>query len=291
MKQIVYNWHLNERCNYSCFYCFAKWDCENKNEIAFDKNKSNQLLKELSVIKELPLFKNNFDTNKPIRLNFAGGEPLLFGNKLIDLIKSAKHTHRFECSLITNASLLHKHIDVVENLSMIGISIDSFMPSTNIKIGRVEKNGKQISYPHLNSLIKKIRLINPSIKIKFNVVVNQYNTGESIIDQLLTLSPEKIKVLKQLPYKQEKGISESSFQMFLRLNSLTKHKNSAVVIENNVDMTHSYLMVNPQGYLFQNGESEEYTYSSSIISNGVESALNEISFDIDKFKSRYNEVA
>ena len=52
-------------------------------------------------------------------------------------------------------------------------------------------------------------------------------------------------------------------------------------------MTESYLMISPNGKLFQNGSFNEYTYSESLLMTDFLDALKQISFDIDKFQARY----
>lgn len=50
-------------------------------------------------------------------------------------------------------------------------------------------------------------------------------------------------------------------------------------------MLESYLMINPEGRFYQNSKGS-YTYSSSILEVGLESALSEIQFDQKKFLER-----
>jgi len=58
-----------------------------------------------------------------------------------------------------------------------------------------------------------------------------------------------------------------------------------IYIENN-DVIESYLMISPDGRLFQNG-SEEYTYSRPLTEVSFADALSDIKFDSKKFESRY----
>jgi radical S-adenosyl methionine domain-containing protein 2 len=59
-----------------------------------------------------------------------------------------------------------------------------------------------------------------------------------------------------------------------------------IFVEDNDTMTESYLMVSPDGRLFQNG-SEEYTYSRPLTEVSFADALSDIKFDSEKFESRY----
>ena len=126
--QLVFNWHITEKCNYSCHYCFSKW--ENNREIWHDEKTSKKLIYEIASYNHalrFPMF------TSATRLNFAGGEPLLAGAKLIGYVRFAKEKG-IETSLITNGFLLTKNIEVVDSLDMLGISIDSFDKDTNFRI-------------------------------------------------------------------------------------------------------------------------------------------------------------
>lgn len=55
--------------------------------------------------------------------------------------------------------------------------------------------------------------------------------------------------------------------------------------ENNDAMTTSYVMVTPDGCLYQNTEGK-YTYSDPVLAVGVEEALRQTGFNYDKFRRR-----
>jgi len=67
-------------------------------------------------------------------------------------------------------------------------------------------------------------------------------------------------------------------------NNKVKNLNYAVV-EENEDMQGTYMMVDPAGRFFDNTKGY-YTYSKPILEVGVESALNEITYDFDRFIER-----
>ena len=61
--------------------------------------------------------------------------------------------------------------------------------------------------------------------------------------------------------------------------------------EDNSSMQHSYLMVNPAGCFYQNGDAGQgYTVSDPIIEAGVESAFNQVPFDTVSFLQRYQSI-
>ena len=128
----MFNWHLLEPCNYKCEYCFAKWEkpVGDTREVYRDRNKVIQLLEQFSsVIPKIP---------GKVRLNIAGGEPMLLNNRKNDLgfIIDEAHKRGLLISMITNGSRLeedfiYKYGQFIECL---GISVDS-LPRQISKLG------------------------------------------------------------------------------------------------------------------------------------------------------------
>lgn len=276
---IVFNWHLTQACNFLCEYCFATWEKIEDEDIWKNFTEAELLFEKLAEYGK--------SQDKNIRINFAGGEPLLLGEKLHQYVKLAK-LYNFKTSIITNASLFLKNISLVENLDMLGISIDSLDAEVCKKIGRQSKKGQVISKNDLTELVKKARNLNSNIDIKFNCVVNKHNLQEQIIKELQVFKPAKIKILRQLPFANNKGITDKEFQDFLKINSAFIKQNC--VLEDNQDMTESYLMIDPKGRFFQNGNSKSYVYSDNICNIGVSEALKSIRFNFEKYNSRYKKI-
>lgn len=281
---IVYNWHVTEKCNYSCKYCFAHWT--HQKEIWRDKNIIHQMLLEMkeaeNSLTHLPFEQKSHKL--ATRINFAGGEPLLLGNSLIDFAQKAQEIG-LKTSMISNGSLLLKFKEISRYMNMIGISVDSLCSDTNYQIGRHSKNGSTLTQDKLSNIVIALRKENPDVDIKFNIVVNQYNYQETLVQKLLKLSPEKIKIFRQLPFgKNQFGISDEMFDYFLTQN-YQSHEN--IYVEGNEGMTHSYLMIDPFGRFFQNGNNYDYSYSEPIHKVGFSKALNSIAFDAEEYFNRY----
>lgn len=286
MTNLVVNWHITEACNYKCFYCFAKWQKNENKEIIHNNEKIIQLVKEISL---LPMIVNqNKGTNfTGIRLNLVGGETFLYKKKILEIIKEAKKYH-FELSAITNGSLLDGElIEMIGNeFSSIGFSIDSLNSNTNKEIGRVVKNTPM----NINETLKNIqliRVINPNIEIKINTVINELNKLEDFNLFIKNASPTKWKIFKILPIlTKENSITNEDFYEFINRHSKFK---KIIFSENNDEMTHSYLMIDPLGRFFQNNElSHGYDYSHNILQIGGEAAIKQIKFNIHKFAKRSN---
>lgn len=169
---------------------------------------------------------------------------------------------------------------------------------------------------HLRRSVKKtedLRKVNPDIKIKLNTVVSAHNYNEVLVERFAELHIDKWKILRQRPFDGNPGIGNYQFNAFLRnnfnenlmqTNAPKPHKDllaafiacedierpsepqQVIYIEDSDAMIESYLMISPDGRLFQNG-SEEYTYSRPLTEVSFAEALSDIKFDSEKFESRY----
>ncbi len=283
--QIIYNWHITERCNYSCKYCFAKWNKAAETEIYEDYEKVEKILTNLSQKETISKLIGKEVTS--VRLNFAGGEPLMLKKGVFSKIVIKAKEMGFVTSLITNGSLLKSCPDILKYLDMVGISIDSLDEAVCLDIGRCS-NKNYISKEKLENIIDTIKSSNHKIRLKFNVVVSKYNYNMNIVEQLQAYEPNRLKILRQLPFNGEEGITDAQFELFLSINRKSLEKEN-VVIENKNDIIQSYLMIDPQGRFFQNGNEKAYCYSDPIYDVGLEQAFSQIKFDKEKFMSRYNQ--
>lgn len=184
-EQLVLNWHLTEACNYSCRYCYAVWKAQEGSrprELIHDSNAVVRLLQELYR------FFRPMNTANPlagqltwssVRLNLAGGEPLLNEERLATIVRVAREIG-FEVSLISNASRMTPHIltQLVPQLSWLGLSIDSVTRHTNQLIGRLDRRGKQLDVSALAEALHRVRQHQPGMQLKVNTVVNHYNQAE-----------------------------------------------------------------------------------------------------------------
>ncbi|MEQ3777188.1 MAG: viperin family antiviral radical SAM protein [Alcanivorax sp.] len=292
-KELVINWHITEVCNYHCQYCFAKWDIHAaREEICRNQESTETLLEELSTFfspdnPENTLLRSFKWDN--LRLNIAGGEPMLHDKHLYRVIDQAAALG-MKVSIITNGSYLdHTSISqIAHHLSWLGVSIDSSLATSNRIIGRSNAKGLQLNVGKLPELFALARSINPDLQIKINTVVNAANHTENFQKLLETLSPDKWKVFKVLPViNRNLEISDHDYQAFV-------HRHSAftqiMYSENNDEMRESYIMVDPKGRLFQNSNTNQesnYQYSQPIHEIGAEKAFSQITFQSEKFESRY----
>lgn len=302
IKTIVINWHITEACNYHCGFCFAKW---NKPAEIWSNPENVQKV----IVNICKHFRSQGIFN--IRLNIVGGEPIMFPERLWNVVETA-YEYGMEISIITNGSHLENIRPFAHLISQVGISIDSLNHETNMKIGR-ECCGKTICLEALRQKIEDLRKVNPDIRIKLNTVVSCHNFNEILVERFAGLHIDKWKILRQRPFNGNPGISDYQFYAFLRnnydeglmqANVLKRHTEmplsflmegvaeqdqetkQVIYIEDKDVMTESYLMISPDGRLFQNG-SDEYTYSRPLTEVTFAEALSDIKFDSEKFESRY----
>ena len=293
--QLVLNWHLTEACNYRCHYCYAAWtESACSRELIRDPNRTAELLRELYRFfrpgSEINPLANRMAWSS-VRLNLAGGEPLLHAGKLPHVVSHA-HALGFEVSLISNGSYLdHKLLDHLgPQLVWLGISIDSASPLTNRAIGRIDRRDRLLDLDTLASNLTSAREANPGLRLKLNTVVNRLNHNEDLRALVQRFAPNKWKVLRMLPVvNQELAISDEQFDAFV-----DRHRDVAHILcaEDNPDMRESYLMIDPLGRFFQNSPmiaGQGYSYSKPILAVGAAAAFAEMTFDSQRFSARYNQ--
>ncbi|BAC94958.1 conserved hypothetical protein [Vibrio vulnificus YJ016] len=285
-NQLVINYHITEKCNYDCHYCYAKWAKPNELHRNVDEMK-----RVLSKLAEYFLSPNPIQQQlqyQSVRLNFAGGEPLLLKQRLIDALDFAIELG-FETSIITNGHLIsdefiakHSH-----KLQLLGVSYDACRYEVQKQIGRITRSGNVLSVERLQSIFKQVKRHSPSTKLKINTVVNQFNSEEDFTGVMASLQPDKWKVLRVLPvFDSIQTISDQQFESFIERHQSLVHCMSA---ENNDSMTNSYLMLSPDGAFFQNGNgSSGYFKSRPLLTTPIDVALAESGFDAIKFAQRYH---
>ena len=277
-KEIVINWHITEKCNYKCCYCFAKfakYEKSNIDEIQYDKIQTEFLLN-----KVFEFFKTKYP-NRSLRLNLAGGEPTL--SKNLPFIIQKAYEIGYRVSLITNASLLSEEFIKYQAplITTIGISIDSFVSQKDI--GRISKSNKFLTEEKIKNCVFLFRKYNEKISIKINTVVNKYNFKEKFHTFITEVKPDKWKVFQALTINSNKTFcTKEEFEIFLQ-----NHKNLSFSKENNEDMKESYIMIDPYGRFYQNTNKNDYDYSESILDISIEKAFNQIKFNFDKYLKRY----
>ena len=267
------SFHIVKPCNYSCKFCYATYQT-------------------LDNVRQLTLGESAIILSKLAdagvkKVTFAGGEPTLHKD-LPEMIKIAKALG-LTTGIITNGSLVTLDFFgyVKDYLDWFGISIDSFMIGTNLKIGRYHKRdkygNKAFGIPEYMHIIAQARAI--GCKIKVNTVVNKYNNNEYMGLYINRINADRWKIFDTLRVSgqndhQYRSIKSTDFQAFV-----DRHSHPNMVVENNDMMTGSYLLINPRGEFYENW-GEHTRRSSSLLEYPVEYCLDQINLDRSKFIER-----
>ncbi|GGO77599.1 radical SAM protein [Marinobacterium nitratireducens] len=288
LDQLVINFHMTESCNYRCGYCYATWnDHCSARELHRHSGEVERLLDGLSDYFLNPNPLQQALGYRSVRLNFAGGEPMLLGDRFVQALHRAQDCG-FETSIITNGHFLDEAMleALAPRLSVLGISYDSMNPETVQRIGRQDRKGRGLSRERLIEMARQYRALNPRGVLKINTVVNAFNWQEDMRDLGHQVRPDKWKLLRVLPvHDHNLVISDAQYRAFVERHA---ELGTMVVEEDNQDMRQSYLMIDPEGRFYQNGEAGQgYILSSPILQVGVARALTQVPFDAEAFARRY----
>ncbi len=299
VAELVVNWHITEACNYRCRYCYAKWE-GNTRELLHDVARSEKLVDNIAEFFQQTNGASPLRDRMQwsgIRLNLAGGEPLLYADETLHLLTYAK-SKGLNTSLITNGSRLTP--DLIDRLaplvSLLGISIDSPKRSTNIAIGRTDSRSLAFDpmracdgMVSLVTLIERARAINPSLRLKVNTVVNARNQYEDMSSVIRALDPQRWKVLRMLPtVTSDLAASDDGFSSFVLRHQAFADR---MCVEDNDDMNESYIMIDPHGRFYQNSKhGAGYRYSSTTADADIAAAFASVAVSVNTYASRYLKV-
>jgi Predicted Fe-S oxidoreductases len=265
------NWHITDRCNYKCKFCYVQ---DLQCSMADIKNCE-------SILSQLQATKTDYmDIQK---INFVGGEPLLHPN-LMDFVKMS-HEMGFVTSIVTNGSLLNeKNIDeYAPYLDWIGISVDSADENIETEIGR--GRGQHVAHSvNLAQLIHEY-----GIKLKVNTTVTRLNYIENMHSLIQELDPHRWKVFQMLHIKgqndsclEKLAIIDNEFSIFKNLNeNITLRDGVKPTFEYCNDMRSSYVILDPDGKVLCNQTGEYVAYTLDDLFEKPEQII-----DVDKYITR-----
>ena len=273
----VINYHITNRCNYRCAYCFGK----------FDGQKDPSIEKGKAIIDSIALyFTENHISNG--RINFVGGEPTLYPH--LDEMIDYTHSLGMSVSIVTNGS--HVTPEQIRSrrgkISCIGLSIDSIRTDTNKQIGRCCQG-------NIKSLEDWIPLANAihecGMTLKVNTVVSKWNLEEDLLPLYGALRPHKIKLFQMhlirgindaaKPYE----ITDREFQEFCMRHRA--YSDATMVSEPCRSMENAYLMINPAGSVQLNNNGT-YECFGNCQDMPLSEILRSVPLDGEKFKARYS---
>ncbi|WP_285163245.1 viperin family antiviral radical SAM protein [Shewanella goraebulensis] len=287
-NEMVINFHMTEACNYRCGYCYATWEGnDSQSELHHSSQDIQSLLKKLAdyFFADNPIRKALGYTS--VRLNFAGGEPVMLGGRFIEAVLLAKKLG-FRTSIITNGHLLSAKImsRIAPHLDMLGLSFDTADLLIAQSIGRVDRKSSWFSPSRVIEVVAAYRSLNNQGKVKINTVVNAFNWREDMCNLINQIKPDKWKLLRVLPvYSHQLTISYDQYRKYIE-----RHKtfSEIVSLEDNQDMWQSYLMHNLEGRFYQNSNAcQGVVQSPSILDVGVDKAIAHVAFNTETFSKRY----
>ncbi|MDK2947550.1 MAG: radical S-adenosyl methionine protein 2 [Methanolobus sp.] len=239
------NWHVTMNCNYNCRFCFDK----NMTGEFKDIEKARHILETLK-------------TRGIEKINFAGGEPLLYKN-LSHILQMAKDMG-FVVSFVTNASLLNENnIRELSNyVDWIGISVDSADEDIERKLGR--GNGSHVE--HVSRVCKLVR--EHGMKLKINTTVTKLNYLEDMKPFISSLCPDRWKVFQVLYMKGQNDdaldliLTREEFATFRKINrGLVLSNGSMPIFESADDMLNSYLIIGSDGNILLSNDNQRSSVS------------------------------
>ena len=266
----VVNLHFIDACNYKCVYCFEK-----------KANRVLSLAQCKRVIDNVNSYFKKYGLNG--RINLVGGETFVcsYLEDIIDYI----HSLGLKASVVTNGSLLTKEF-IIRNknkLETIGLSVDSLVDSTNIKIGRCNNRRKTIARAELEDLCKCIK--ENGIKLKINHCLSRMNQDEDISDFIKAINPDRFKIFQMTIVN---GINHSCRLLQLRNDEFSacckRYLSLNPVIEFADDMKGSYLMIDADADIYIDKEEAPL---GNALKDDFASSITGKAFDIDAFEYRY----
>lgn len=276
MQSLKINLHITQKCNYHCRYCFAHF--HEKEDLP------------------LPAWQRIIDNLQASglvnRINFAGGEPVLYRGfaALVDYA----YQRGFRLSVISNGSLMLQSQLVPDGLfaklEMLGISVDSVEPQTLRRLGCCDPQGRVLGREELCQLVTRAKTENPALRIKLNTVVSQLNRHEHLSGLSRQLPIDRWKFLKMKPFAADDfsnkalAISDADFAHFLQRNPLQQGDNIP-----EYSLTRSYIIVDNRGNLIDN-QGDDYTVVGNLLTEDFATVFQRYAFDAAAYRSRYTEA-
>lgn len=282
-KPVSVNFFFSRKCNKECGFCFHT-------------EKTSYVASEADMQRGLRLLR----AAGMRKINFAGGEPFLYPEKLAMLCRFCKQDLGLESvSIITNGTKVTRRWMEQHGrwVDVLGVSCDSFDERTNVAIGRgTGENVAQLF--RIRGWCREL-----GIKFKLNTVVCAHNWREDMADTVARLDPFRWKVFQVLYVEGENDAGETDARSDRRKRDAKKllitdeqyesfcekHRHLPCCIpEPNSVMAASYLLLDEYLCFLDKGggRSGGVRQSRSILDVGVEEAMGEVRWDREAFEKR-----
>ncbi len=178
---------LGMECNFACRYCYE------------GTLKGRHVMDDATAEQTLIFIKERFRGGKDkIHLDFYGGEPLLYPQRLRHLAGDLKafaeaRGSTFDFNLVTNGSLLtRKLVEELKRYGLAGIKVTIDGPAANHNSFRPFKNGR----PSFAAIVKNLQAVSGLVEITLggNFTKDNYQQFPKLLDELqaLGLGPQQI---------------------------------------------------------------------------------------------------
>ena len=279
------NFHFTRVCNYKCKFCFHKQDLSGSPPSEEDSKKLMAILRHEGGMK---------------KINFAGGEPLLYPEFLKHMLEYCKKDLGVYTSIITNGSCLTKEWLEANssNIDMLGFSLDSLDDDTNYKLGRRPRHSTEDTLPQSVVVGKMVEhAVRLNIKIKINTVVTTKNYTETkLADFVAKHKITRWKVFQMMVLKGENDNQDTKILQPTREQFLTFVENNrqrfkelgypdVLIPEDNETMQNSYVLVDHKLRFLDSSKGSKIP-SEPILDVGFKKAYEQIVFDKDSFHGR-----
>lgn len=268
---ISVNFHFTRTCNLQCSYCFFPQHTTTERRSLLHVPNMKKCLQQLQSI-------------GMERINFSGGEPLMYPAQLGELLKFCKSELNVATAIVSNGTLLTREWLLLnaQYLDVLAVSLDSFHYETNDKIGRSykSKNKYYTVYLDIFNIAEICRELN--IKFKINTVVSSMNAEEIMVDSITKLNPFRWKVFQCLSIENENNgiirdcksslVTPEQYKKFCQQNW---HKN--IIVEDNETMIDSYFIVD-ENFKFLFNQNGNKVATDSILEVGAANAFNQMKF-------------
>ena len=258
------NLFVTRLCNYECRFCFATFP---------DLRSSMPRDEALAILRQLA-------QHGVEKVTFVGGEPTLLP-WLPDAVRHASELGMVTC-IVSNASRLSDDLlqELAGHLDWLAVSIDASSDDVEAKLGR----GRGQHVAKAVQALQRAKAL--GIRTKLNTVVTALNWQDDLSPVLEAIRPDRWKAFQMLPVRgQNDGaadllITPEQFEAYK-----ARHAAYMPVAEDNDDMTDSYVMIDPEGRIFQN-TGGTHVYGPKVLEVGFDAALATVGWDAAKFLVR-----
>lgn len=160
---------LTKNCNYRCTFCH-------------NEGVKHNIFKVLTNEDYVFLYDNVKQNHDIEWITLTGGEPLKYDQ--IESLSKLLYEHWAKITMVTNGSLLHRHLDIGKWLNRINISLHTLDQNQYSKLTQTN-----ININHILSNIEKIKQQHPNLIIRLNATIVKWrNDNEKDINSMIDIA-------------------------------------------------------------------------------------------------------